>query len=359
MLYQAMIQFKLPWMLLLMLLIPLNSCDNTKSQSSESRNSAIAQTEGNQLAKIKQRGKLICGINKQLPGFSYQEPDGSYSGISVDLCRAIAVALFNDPKQVEFRHLDAQERFAAVASGKVDLLSRNTTWTMTRDTTGGLDFPPTNFYDGQGLLVANNNEIETIEDLNGKSICVAAKTTSEANLESQMRKYNLSYNSVTFEDLDQMYQAYESGQCDAATSDRSELVVRRSGMSNSQAHKIIDEVLSKEPLGPVIANNQPEWFDVVEWVSYALIKAEEMSITSQNVDRLSQSKNPTIRRFLGQEEDIGKNLGLNPDFARNIIKQVGNYGEIYDRNIGKPFNLERGANALVKDGGLLHAPPFR
>jgi general L-amino acid transport system substrate-binding protein len=331
---------------------------NHKTQTSSHPNQ-IEASSNNRLNIIKQRGKLICGVNDQIPGFSYKEKDGSYSGLSVDFCRAIAVALFDDVNKIEFRHLDSKESFAAVKSGEVDLLSRNTTWNLSRDTSQGLDFPPTNFYDGQGLLVGQNNEIERIEDLNGKSICVLTNTTSENNLTIQMRKKNLAYTPITFEAPEPMYNYYESGSCDAVTSDRSELTARRVGLAKPEAHKLLPEIISKEPLGPVIADDEPEWFDVVEWVSYATIKAEEMGINSQNVDHFDQTKNPAIRRFLGRSVDLGKQIGLPHDFARKIIQQVGNYGEIYDRNIGKPFNLERGYNNLVNKGGLIHSPPFR
>ena len=255
--------------------------------------------------------------------------------------------------------MNPKERFGAVTLGKVDLLSRNTTWTFSQDAVEGLDFPPTNFYDGQGLLVGKNSEIDKLEDLNGKSICLPLNTISEDNLAIQMRKRNIAYSPMAFENAEQMYDSYESGNCDAATSDRSELVARGSKLGNPGLHKVLDEVISQEPLGPVIANGEPEWFDVVEWVSYAMIKAEEMGLNSQNVDSFDQTKNPAIRRFLGMEGDLGENMGLPNDFAKKVIKQVGNYGEVYDRNIGKPFNLERGVNNLVKEGGLIHSPPFR
>ena len=349
----------------LILAIACSSCNqlikvsqnNTQIAAENSRKNA--EDRGNRLDSIEKRGKLICGINEELPGFSYKEQNGSYTGLSVDLCRAIAVVIFNDPTKVEFRHLNSQERFNAVTSGKVDILSRNTTWNLTRDTAKGLDFPPTNFYDGQGLLVPQNSDIEILEDLYGKSVCVAINTTAEANLVAQMRKNNIPYNSVSFENPKQTYQAYESGECDAVTGDRSELVAANTISGNPQRNKLLDLVFSKEPLGPVIANGEPEWFDVVEWVSYATIKAEELGINSQNVDRFDNTNNPTIRRFLGMEGNLGKNIGLSNDFARKIVKQVGNYGEIYDRNIGKPFGLDRGANNLVKNGGLLQSPPFR
>lgn len=343
--------------LLGLFLIATSGCTTQDTNSKD-----VQQPEalrGKRLELIKNRGSLICGINDQLPGFSFKESDGSYTGISVDLCRAIAVALFDDPTKVEFRHLDPESRFTAVASGEVDILSRNTTWTLSRDTSLGLDFPPTNFYDGQGLLVAQDSEITTLEDLSGKSICVPSKTTSEANLAEQMRKYSIGYTPVVFENADELYRSYEQGGCEAATSDRSELVARRSRLTNPDAHQVLDLVFSKEPLGPVIANGEPAWFDVVTWVTYAMIKAEELKINSQNIDSFAQTKNPEIKRFLGIEADLGANLELSPDFAKRTVKKIGNYREIYERNIGQPFGLERGTNALRKDGGLMYAPPFR
>lgn len=355
-----MVKFRLRLVLLGLLLTTVGSCSIVTNNPQESQLPSQSEVDrGKRLDLIKTRGKLICGINDQLPGFSLKQSDGSYSGISVDLCRAIAVALFNDPSKVEFRHLDSESRFTAVASGEVDILSRNTTWTLSRDTSLKLDFPPTNFYDGQGLLVGKDSGIEQLEDLNGKSICVSRGTTSEANLAEQMRKYNLSYSPVPFEDADVLYRTYEAKGCDAATNDRSELVARRTQLTNPEAHQVLDLVISKEPLGPVIANGEPAWYDVVTWVSYAVIKAEELGISSQNINNLANSNDPQIKRFLGIEGDLGTSLELPPDFAQKIIQQVGNYGEIYERNIGKPFGLERGANALWIDGGLLYAPPFR
>ncbi|MEM7758340.1 MAG: amino acid ABC transporter substrate-binding protein [Cyanobacteria bacterium P01_A01_bin.40] len=343
-----------------LLLTTSNGCGAdllNKSKVTSSQKPAIRQ--GNRLDTIKNRGRLICGINDRLLGFSYKEPDGSYSGISVDLCRAIAVALFDDPKAVEFRHLSSESRFTAVASGEVDILSRNTTWNLSRDSGLGLDFPPTNFYDGQGLMVNKDSKISSLEDLQGKSICVPINTTTEANLAEQMRKHNIAYQPVLFENADDLYQTYVDRGCDAATSDRSELVARRSQITNPEAHQVLDTVLSKEPIGSVIANGEPAWFDVVTWVTYAVIKAEELQINSGNIESLTDSKNPQIKRFLGIEGNLGANLDLSADFARRIVQQIGNYSEIYERNIGQPFNLERGANALWKDGGLMYAPPFR
>jgi general L-amino acid transport system substrate-binding protein len=346
------------WGLISLILINLSGCDGANSGSTVLEHQVV-ESQGKRLEIIKKRGKIICGIDERLLGFSYKEPDGSYSGISVDLCKAIAAALFDDPNQVEFRHLQSKGRFRAVVSGQVDLLSRNTTWTLSRDTSGGLDFPPTNFYDGQGLLVTKTSGITTIEDLSGKSICVSQGTTSQVNLVETMRKYRLSYSPLPFENANQLYAAYEARKCDVATADRSELVARRSQLRKPNVHQVLDVSISKEPLGPAIANGEPAWYDVVEWVTYAMIKAEELKINSQNVDSFQDPKNPEIRRFLGLEGDMGAKLGLSNDFARRVVKHVGNYSEVYERNIGEPFGLERGTNALWTDGGLMYAPPFR
>ena len=335
-------------------------CDRGKTTDRASENAGGAvENVGQRLEIVRQRGKLICGINDQLLGFSYKEPDGSYSGISVDLCRAIAAALFDDPSLVEYRHLSSEERFRAVTSGEVDLLSRNTTWNLSRDTSGGLEFPPTNFYDGQGILVSKDSGVKDIDDLSGRSICVIAGTTSESNLAEQMRSYGIGYTPLLFDDLDRLSRAYESKQCDAFSSDISELVARRSRLTNPQNHEVLDTVISKEPLGPVIANNEPAWFDAVKWISYATITAEELGISSSNIEDLADSQNLKVKRFLGTEGNIGAELGLPSDFAYRIVKHVGNYGEVYERNIGQPFGLERGINSLWIDGGLIYAPPFR
>ncbi|MCC0176161.1 amino acid ABC transporter substrate-binding protein [Waterburya agarophytonicola K14] len=336
-----------------------NGCSSNSNRTKNSNNDLNGLTNADsRLATVTKRGKLICGVNGQLPGFSSVDSNGQYSGLDVDLCKAIAAALFDDPTKVEYRNLNAEERFSAVTSGKVDLLSRNTTWTLSRDTSLGMEFAPTTFYDGQGLLTTQASGIKTLEDLDNKSVCVLSGTTNQQNLADRMRRLSLNYSPIVFEDADLLYKAYETGSCDAATSDRSQLTIRRQEFALPDDHLVLSEVLSKEPLGPLVANGDSQWFDVVKWVIYALIEAEELGINSQNIDRFAQTKNPPIKRFLFAES-VENNLGLNNDFALRIIKHVGNYGEIYDRNIGKPFNFERGLNALWKDGGLMHAPPFR
>ena len=337
-----------------------SGCNANDRDAKNSRDSSGQETNvDSRLATITKRGNLICGVNGQLAGFSSVDPNGQYSGMDVDLCKAIAAALFNDPTKVEYRNLNAEERFSAVSSGKVDILSRNTTWTLSRDTSLGMEFAPTTFYDGQGLLTTQASGIENLEDLDNKSVCVLSGTTNQQNLADRMRRLSLNYSPVVFEDVDLLYEAYETGNCDAATSDRSQLTVRRQEFTLPDDHLVLSEILSKEPLGPLVANGDSQWFDVVKWVIYALIEAEELGINSRNIDRFAQTGNPEIKRFLFAEGNLKQSLGLEDDFTKRIIQHVGNYEEIYDRNIGKPFGLERGLNALWKDGGLMYAPPFR
>lgn len=344
--------------ILIALMLMVSSCTTNGNNNSES-GTKQASNNSSRLSTVKNRGSLVCGVNGQLPGFSFVDQNGEYSGLDVDLCRAIAAALFDDPNQVEFRDLGAQERFVAVQSGEVDLLSRNTTWTLSRDTSVGMEFAPTTFYDGQGLLVTNASNISDLNDLDGKSVCVLSGTTNEQNLADRMRKLGLSYSPVVFEDVDLMYAAYEQGRCEVATSDRSQLTARRVVLAKPEAHQVLEVVLSKEPLGPLTANGDANWFDVVKWVTYAMIQGEELGINSQNVASFAQTEDPEIRRFLGTEGNLGEDMGLPNDFAQNVIKHVGNYGEVYQRNIGDPFGLERGLNALWTDGGLMYSPPFR
>ncbi|MGL6343959.1 MAG: amino acid ABC transporter substrate-binding protein [Waterburya sp.] len=338
---------------------PKNNKKNNKTLENTEKAQEKATANQNRLATVMSRGRLICGVNGQLPGFSFVNDQGEYSGMDVDICRAVAAALFDNPSKVEFRDLSTPERFTAVQSGEVDMLSRNTTWTISRDTSVGMEFAPTTFYDGQGVMATQASDIETVEDLDGKSVCVLSGTTNEQNLADQMRRLGLNYAPVVFEDVDLLYGAYEQGRCEAVTSDRSQLTARRSILANPDAHEVLDEVLSKEPLGPVVADGDSQWFDVVKWVTYTLIQAEELGISSQNISEFAQSQDPEVRRFLGAEGNLGDDMGLPNDFAKKVIRHVGNYEEIYDRNIGEPFELERGQNALWSDGGLLYSPPFR
>lgn len=321
---------------------------------------ATAQRES-RLNVVLDRGKLICGVNGQLPGFSFLESNGEMSGFDADFCRALAAALFDDPNAVEYRPLSAQERFTAVQTGEVDVLIRNTTWTLSRDTSVGMEFAPTTFYDGQGMLVRADTGIQSLEDMNGATICVLSGTTNELNLADNFRARNLEFTPITFEDTDASYVAYEQGQCDGVTSDKSQLASRRTVMANPDDHVILDVTMSKEPLGPAVANGDSQWFDVVKWVTFVPIQAEEFGIDSGNIDQFMSSEDPNIRRFLGLEGDFGKGMGITNDFAVRVIRHVGNYAEIYDRNLGPdtPINIPRGLNRLWTEGGILYSPPFR
>jgi general L-amino acid transport system substrate-binding protein len=313
------------------------------------------------LDTVKERGQLICGVEGNIPGFSFVDQSGNYSGIDVDVCKAVAAALFNDPNAVEYRNLDSTERFTALTGGEVDMLSRNTTWTISRDTAVGLEFAPTTFYDGQGMMVRQDSGIQSLSDFAGKSVCVETGTTTELNLTDKMRQAGVEFNPVVFQEANAAYAAYSEGRCEGMTSDKSQLIARRSTLPNPGEHVLLDVTMSKEPLGPVTPNNDSAWFDTVKWVTYALIEAEELGITQGNVDEQKTSEDPTVRRFLGVEGSLGEDMGLPNDFAYRVVKNVGNYGEVYDRNLGQgsQFKLDRGLNDLWTRGGLLYSPPFR
>ena len=324
--------------------------------------------QSQKLALVKGRGNLVCGVDGKLPGFSFVGPDGRYSGLDVEVCRAVAAAVLGDPAKVEFRDLNSSERFAALASGEVDLLSRNTTLTLSRDAAGGngLSFAPTTFYDGQGVMVPVASGIKSLKDLAGKPICVESGTTTELNLADRMREINAPYTPLKFQTGDQTYAAYLQGRCVAVTSDRSQLAAKRTAFPSPAAHTLLPEVLSKEPLTPATVNGDPAWADAVRWTIYALMQAEELGINQANVAaKVAEAKaNPNLadrRRFFGIEGDFGKQLGLPPDFVVRVIQAVGNYGEIFERTVGQgsPLKLERGLNRQWQQGGLIYSPPFR
>jgi general L-amino acid transport system substrate-binding protein len=316
------------------------------------------------LADVQARGNLICGVNGALPGFSFlDEATGENTGFDADFCRAIAAAVLGDPEAVEFRVVATDQRGPLIQSGDIDVLIRNTTWTVSRDTSWGL-FAPTTFYDGQAIMVNSTlTDATTIDDLAGATVCVQTGTTTELNLTDRLGD---SITPQTFPDIDPTYAAYEEGRCDAVTSDRSQLVARRTAFENPDDHLILEEVMSKEPLGPVVPLGDDQWFNVVKWTVYATIQAEEFGITQANVaDMAETSENPAVLRLLGQTvpdtDPFDSGLGLDPEWVINVISAVGNYGEIYERNLGAgtPFELERGLNSLWTDGGLLYSPPFR
>lgn len=317
---------------------------------------------GETLKNIQSRGQLVCGANSQVPGFGFVDSSGAYSGFDVDYCKALAAAIFGDPSKVEYRPLTAAERFTALQSGEIDILSRNTTWTLSRDAELNGNFVATTFYDGQGMMVPVDTGFTTLEDLEGGTVCVQTGTTTELNLADVMAALGVSYTPAVFDDADGTFSAYSEGRCDAVTSDKSQLISRRSALSAPDNHVIMDITMSKEPLGPVVRHGDDQWFDIAKWAVFALFEGEEYGIDSSNVDQVrSSSEDPEIRRFLGVEGEMGAKLGLSNDWAYNIIKMVGNYAEIYDRNLGPdtPTYIPRGLNSQYTDGGLLYAPPFK
>lgn len=317
---------------------------------------------GERLQAVMDRGKVICGVHGTFQGFGFVDSAGSWTGFDVDFCRAWAAALFNDADAVEFRGLSAQERFTALQSGEVDVLSRNSTWTFGRDVELGLTFGPVTFYDGQAIMAKKeivSDPAAGLDALEGANVCVQSGTTTELNLADQFRAAGVNYTPVVFEDQNVAFQAYDEGRCDAITSDRSQLATQgQAVLKNFADHVILDLVMSKEPLAPAVAQGDDKWADVVHWVVYGMIQAEELGITSENVDTFLTSEDPVVRRLLGVEGELGSKLGLSNDFVYRVIKLVGNYGEVYDRNLAT-FNLARGQNELWTKGGLMYAPPFR
>jgi general L-amino acid transport system substrate-binding protein len=311
---------------------------------------------------IKDKGFIQCGVNVGLAGFSNPDDAGDWSGIDVDVCRAIAAAVFGDAEAVKFTPLTSKERFTALQSGEVDVLSRNTTWTLNRDSALGLDFTGVTYYDGQGFMVPKSLGVKSALELDGASVCVQTGTTTELNLADYFRANDMSYTPVVFERGDEARTAYEQGRCDTLTTDQSGLYAERIGLANPDDHIVLPEVISKEPLGPAVRHGDNQWGDIVRWTLYAMLEAEELGINSQNVDdEKANSTNPNVRRLLGVEGDMGQGIGLPADFGYQIVKQLGNYGEIFDRNIGmsSPLKIERGLNALWTDGGLQYAMPVR
>ncbi|BAY07346.1 amino acid ABC transporter substrate-binding protein [Calothrix sp. NIES-2098] len=343
------------------LIFAITACSGESGNTANTSSTSAPQGIKNRWDTVKNRGQLICGVSGEVPGFSFVGTDGKYSGIDVDVCRAVAAALFDNPDAVEFRNLNSKERFTALQTGEVDILSRNTTWTLSRTTSVGLEFAPVVFYDGQAIMVRKNSNVKTLADLKDKAICVQTGTTTEQNLADQMRKRGITYKPVVFEDVNITFATYAEGRCDGITADRSALVSRRSILPKAEDNVILDEVISSEPLAPAVAKGDTKWADTVNWVVYSLVKAEELGINSQNLAQFATSNDPDIKRFLGTEGNLGEGLGLTNDFAARIIKHVGNYSEVYDRNLGPKtkLNLARGQNQLWSKGGLLYSPPFR
>ncbi len=321
---------------------------------------AIAGTSPT-LDKIKKLGYLRCGVSEGLPGFSNPDAKGNWTGLDVDYCRALAAAIFNDTQKVRFTAASAKVRFTALQSGEYDVLSRNTTWTMSRDVQLGLEFAGVNYYDGQGFMVPKKLNIKSAKQLNGANICTQTGTTTELNLADYFRSNNLKYTVIAFEKDDEVVAAYDAGRCDALTTDQSGLYAERLQLKNPADHIILPEIISKEPLGPAVNQSDPQWADIARWTLFAMVNAEELGVTSKNVDQMLKSPNPEIRRLLGVEGDFGQSMGLTNDWAARIVKQVGNYGEAFERNVGQgsPLKIQRGQNALWTKGGLQYAPPVR
>ncbi len=313
------------------------------------------------LENVKERGRLVCGVSTGLPGFSQPDSDGNWTGIDVDTCRAVAAAVFGDGDKVQFVPLTAKERFTAVQSGEIDVLVRNTTWTLTRDTSLGLNFTGTNYYDGQGFLVNKNLGVDSARQLSGATVCIQAGTTTELNLADYFRKHGMEYQALVFDTSEQTVQGFASNRCDVLTSDRSQLAALRTKLEDPNSAVILPETISKEPLGPVVRQGDDEWFNVVKWVLFTMVEAEEKGITSGNLSQMMDSEDPGTQRILGTSGDMGEKLGLPADFGAAIVREVGNYGEMYDRNVGPdtPLGLPRGVNALWTDGGIMYAPPVR
>ena len=313
------------------------------------------------LDDVKAKGFVQCGVSQGLPGFSNPDDKGEWTGLDVDLCRAVAAAVFGDASKVKFTPLSAKERFTALQSGEVDVLSRNTTWTYTRDNNLGLDFQGVNYYDGQGFMVPKALGVKSALELSGAAVCTNTGTTTELNVADYFRANNMDYKVVAFEKADEVVAAYDAGRCDVYTTDQSGLAAQRIKLANPDGHMILPEVISKEPLGPVTRHGDNQWGDIVRWALNTMVIAEELGITQANVDEMTSSTNPEVLRMLGKEANFGEQLGLDQDFAYNIIKGVGNYGESFNRNVGPdtPLQLPRGVNQLWTKGGILYAPPFR
>ena len=319
--------------------------------------SAAAQT----LSTVKERGSIACGVSQGVVGFSLQAGDGQWSGFDADFCRALAAAIFNDPTKVTFVPMSASDRFPALQTKRIDVLSRNSTWTMGRETELGLTFAGVTFYDGQGLMVRHARKVSSGLELNDSKVCVQIGTTTELNLRDFFQFNGMKYETVPVTSMDEARKAYEAGRCDVLTADASALHGERLDTANPNDHVILPEIISKEPLGPVVRHGDDQWFDIVKWVHFAMINAEELGVSSKNIDEALKSNQPEIRRLVGTEGAYGEQLGLTKDWAVRIVKQVGNYGESFDRNVGtgSKLGISRGLNRLWTKGGIQYAPPIR
>ena len=322
---------------------------------------AVAPACAQTLKTVKERGSLLCGVSQGIAGFSLPDDKGNWSGIDVEFCRAIAAAIFNDASKVKFVPLSSKDRFTALQSNAIDVLSRNSTWTSSRDTSLGLNFAAVNYYDGQGFMVRKALKVNSALELNGASVCTQTGTTTELNLADYFRANNMKYEVIAFATADETIKAYDGGRCDVFTTDVSQLYAERLKLANINDHVILPEIISKEPLGPAVRHGDDQWFDIVKWVHFAMINAEELGVSSKNIDEALKSNQPEIRRLVGTEGAYGEQLGLTKDWAVRIVKQVGNYGESFERNVGtgSKLGISRGLNRLWTKGGIQYAPPIR
>jgi general L-amino acid transport system substrate-binding protein len=313
------------------------------------------------LKRTVKRGEVLCGVNKGLPGFSIPDDKGDWTGFDVDFCRAIAAAIFNDPNKAKFVPLEANERFKALQNRSIDILSRNSTWTMSRETNNEVYFPAVAYYDGQGFMLPRSRKIDSALELNDSKICVQEGTTTLLNLADYFRTNNMKYTEMKFPKLEEVVKAFESGKCDTFTADVSQLYALRLNLTQPADHVILPDVISKEPLAPVVRQRDDDWMMLVKWTLYAMINAEELGITSKNIDEALKSKKPDVMRLIGTEGSYGEELGLDKDWVARIIRHVGNYGESYERNVGAESRLKipRGLNSLWSNGGIQYAPPIR
>jgi general L-amino acid transport system substrate-binding protein len=320
-----------------------------------------AAAQASTLDTVKTRGKLVCGVSNGIPGFSIADDKGKWTGFDVDFCRAVASAIFGDPNKVDFVPVAADQRFEALKGDKFDLLSRNSTWAFSNEVEQGLVFAGVTYYDGQGFLVPKSRKVTSALELDGSKVCVKNGTTTEANVADFFKQNHMKFEPVRFEQASDLLKAYDAGQCDVISSDVSQLHANRLELKKPNEQIILADVISKEPLGPVVRQGDDQWLNIVKWVNFAMINAEELGISRGNVEEAKKSQKPAVRRFVGAEGDIGKHLGLSPDWAVNIVRNVGNYGEVLERNVGRKSKLgiARGLNQLWSTGGIQYAPPLR
>ncbi len=316
---------------------------------------------GETLDAVKKKGFVQCGVSSGLPGFSSANDKGEWTGLDVDVCRAVAAAVFGDDTKVKYSPLTAKERFTALQSGEIDVLSRNTTWTLTRDSGLGLNFAGVTYYDGQGFMISKKLGVKSAKELDGASVCIQAGTTTELNLADYFRANNMKYEPITFDKAEETVKAFEAGRCDVLTSDQSQLYALRIQLADPESAAVLPEVISKEPLGPSVRNGDDDWFKVVRWSLFAMVEAEDLGLDSTNIDEKAKGDDPAIKRFVGADGSEDQGLPLDKTWAYNIVKKVGNYSETFERNVGEgsPLKISRGLNALWKNGGVQYSPPVR